>query len=222
MASMGGPPALPGPASANGGGGGLITWIYDNPRGVTGDTLMVTFDDGNNGAVTTVRVLGLRPYPAMTRGGIRLGDTFARVLARYGYPDMTMPMDYNHTAVYYFNSNVAFGFQGNGPSMRVDSITIGIGEEPQAGATATGARPAMGGMMGGPAGYPGMGGRPGGMGGPAGYPGMGGPAGYPGMGGRPGGMPGYPQMGPPGGYPGMAGPARRGGGKFGGMMGAGG
>ena len=182
--SGGGPPALPSGLGGGGGGAasgasdqsGLVTWVYDNPRGVVGDTVMVTFDDQNNGRVTTVRVLGLKPYPAETRAGIRLSDTFAQVLERYGYPDMTVPMDYSHTAVYYFKYNVAFGFEGNGPSMKVDSITIGIGEQPVA-------LPTAGGMGGG---YPGMGG---------GYPGMSG--GYPGMSG------GYPGMS--GGYPGMGG-----------------
>ena len=208
-----GPPALPsaagmpgmggggGGAAAGGEAGGLVTWVYDSPHGFRGDTLMVTFDEQDNGNVTTVRLLGTRYYPAETSRGIKLTDSFARVLQAYGYPDLTVPMDFSHTAVYYFNNNVAFGFQGNGPNMRVDSITIGIGEQPQ---TLPGATGMGGGMPGMGGGYPGMGG----MGG--GYPGMGGMGGgYPGMGGRMGG--GYPGMG--GGRPGISGMMGGGGGK---------
>ncbi len=49
---------------------------------------------------------------------------------RYGYPDNTISQTFDNGAAYYYAQNVVFGFQGSGPAMRVNSITINPGVQP--------------------------------------------------------------------------------------------
>ena len=132
---------------------GLITWVYDNFGGIHGVSFMVTYDEADGGAVRTLRLAGLA-VAAMkwktVKGGISLRRSFFDVLRTYGYPDMTIEMGFDHRAMYFFRSNVAFGFFGNQASMMIDSITIGPGGQPpyspilQGGGTTSGLPPPPG------------------------------------------------------------------------------
>ena len=129
-AGGGGAPASAGPDNVQ----WLVTWVYPLPirtdKGIVEDTLMITFDEQDAGAVKVIRVLGRFPYPAITKGGVHIGSTFAEVLEKYYYPDMTVRLSYDNTALYYFADNITFGFEGNGPMTRVTSITVGPGFMP--------------------------------------------------------------------------------------------
>ena len=128
---------------------GLVTWIYDNPMGAMGDTLLVTIDEQDAGAIRTIRLMGYNARTpaklrAFTGQGIHLLSGFTDILTRYGYPDRTEPVGTFEFNLYYFSTNVTFHLLGSPYSGKwplpdkgirlfvpyyVTSITVGPGPE---------------------------------------------------------------------------------------------
>ena len=165
MGRMGAAGAVATPAApAQAGPEPLVYWLYRRPKATR-----VVIGIRPDATVANITLQGRLPGPEHTSRGIKLGDSYLKVISAYGYPDQTASVG-GGLLLTYTDRDLRFVLQG----MRVGEISIG--EQPIA---AGGAQ--MAGGVGAMAGRAGMIGAMGRMGGPMGRMGamgrMGGPMG---------------------------------------------
>ena len=107
---IGGMGGFPGAGGANGtdpngSNPGEVTWVYDKPNGND-----IEFTMSSDGRVIQVRATGYKNAAIRTSKGVTLGQTYAQVVSKYGYPESQEQMGTVLTARYTDRDHVAFQF----------------------------------------------------------------------------------------------------------------
>lgn len=88
-----------------------VTYTYQNARGIKGLTLDVNIDE--DGLVVQVTGTSLGRPPVRTSRGISFGDSYAKVVGAYGWPESHTSAGSFIQASYQDTAHVAFQFLNN-------------------------------------------------------------------------------------------------------------